>query len=50
MMSDCAGDLYDESAQLAETTCVITDLQMPGLSGLELQEELRSRDTGRLLL
>jgi hypothetical protein len=27
----------------AETSCVITDLQMPGLNGLELQEELRSK-------
>jgi FixJ family two-component response regulator len=28
---------------IAETTCLITDLQMPGLNGLELQEALRSR-------
>jgi FixJ family two-component response regulator len=27
---------------IAETTCLITDLQMPGLSGLELQQTLRS--------
>jgi len=32
-----------ESNVIAETTCVITDLQMPGLSGLELQETLRSQ-------
>jgi FixJ family two-component response regulator len=31
------------SDAIAETTCLITDLQMPGLSGLELQEALRSR-------
>ena len=31
-----------ESGLIAETTCLITDLQMPGLNGLELQEELRS--------
>jgi len=31
------------SSVLAETTCLITDLQMPGQSGLELQEALRSR-------
>jgi FixJ family two-component response regulator len=29
--------------QILETTCLITDLQMPGLNGLELQEALRSR-------
>src|SRR6516225_2339902 len=28
---------------IAETTCQITDMQMPGLSGLELQEALRSQ-------
>src|SRR6516165_12555785 len=26
---------------IAETTCLITDLQMPGLNGLDLQEELK---------
>ena len=30
------------SDAFAKTTCLITDLQMPGLSGLELQEALRS--------
>jgi FixJ family two-component response regulator len=28
---------------IAETSCLITDLQMPGLNGLELQEEIRSK-------
>ena len=28
---------------IAETACLITDLQMPGLSGLELQQALRSQ-------
>jgi FixJ family two-component response regulator len=28
------------SGQIAETACLITDLQMPGLSGLDLQTEL----------
>jgi FixJ family two-component response regulator len=32
-----------QSDVIAETACLITDLQMPGLNGLELQEALRSR-------
>ena len=32
-----------QSAVIAQATCLITDLQMPGQSGLELQEALRSR-------
>ena len=31
------------SRVLAETTCLITDVQMPGLNGLELQEALQSQ-------
>ena len=31
------------SAVIAQATCLITDLQMPEQSGLELQEALRSR-------
>jgi FixJ family two-component response regulator len=37
-----AEDFLD-SGQVAETRCVITDIQMPGLSGLDLQDELRVR-------
>src|SRR6516164_9797395 len=32
-----------KSSVVADTACLITDLQMPGSSGLELQEELRSQ-------
>jgi FixJ family two-component response regulator len=32
-----------QSDVVAETTCLITDVQMPGLSGLELQEALKSQ-------
>jgi FixJ family two-component response regulator len=36
-----------QSGSLRETACVITDLQMPGLSGLELQNRLAAE--GRLM-
>jgi len=32
-----------QSDVVADTTCLITDVQMPGLNGLELQEALRSQ-------
>jgi FixJ family two-component response regulator len=32
-----------QSGMIAETTCLITDLQMPRLNGVELQEALRSQ-------
>ena len=38
-----SAELFLQSEVVPETTCLITDLQMPGLNGLELQDELRSR-------
>ena len=38
-----SAEKFLQSGVIAETTCVITDLQMPGLNGLELQETLQSR-------
>ena len=38
-----SGEHFLESGVIAETACLITDLQMPGLNGLELQEALRSQ-------
>lgn len=34
---------YLEYGQLNDTTCLITDLQMPGRNGLELQSQLRAK-------
>jgi FixJ family two-component response regulator len=38
-----SAERFLQSAVIAQVTCLITDLQMPGQSGLELQEALRSR-------
>ena len=35
-----SAEAFIGSAQLNETSCLITDVQMPGLSGLELQDHL----------
>jgi len=35
-----SAERFLEAACLAETSCLITDLQMPGLSGLDLQSRL----------
>ena len=39
----CSAEDFLQSGMIAKTTCLITDLQMPGLNGLELQEALRSQ-------
>jgi FixJ family two-component response regulator len=33
-----------ESSQLNETSCLISDIQMPGMNGIELQSRLRILD------
>jgi FixJ family two-component response regulator len=38
-----SAECFLQSNAIAETTCLITDLQMPGLNGLQLQEALQSR-------
>jgi FixJ family two-component response regulator len=38
-----SAEYFLQSSVIAETTCLITDLQMPGINGLELQEALQSR-------
>src|SRR5215813_6286473 len=38
-----SAERFLQSAVIAQATCLITDLQLPGQSGLELQEALRGR-------
>jgi two-component system, LuxR family, response regulator FixJ len=38
-----SGSRFLESAELTELSCVVTDLQMPGVSGLDLQKALVGR-------
>jgi FixJ family two-component response regulator len=39
----CSAEEFLTSPQLNDTSCVIADVRMPGLSGTELQEELAVR-------
>jgi len=39
-----SGQEFLESEQLAKTSCLITDLQMPVMNGVQLQERLRARN------
>src|ERR1700724_2627823 len=36
----CSAEEFLESAEVTATACLITDVQMPGLSGVELQDRL----------
>ena len=38
-----SAEQFLKSGVLGETACLITDFQMPGLSGLDLQRELRAQ-------
>jgi len=38
-----AGEFLEADTSWAEASCIVLDLQIPGLSGLDLQQELRSR-------
>jgi FixJ family two-component response regulator len=35
-----SAEQFLESGRIAETTCLVTDLQLPGLDGLQLQTQL----------
>lgn len=38
-----SADEFFQSEQINDTSCLITDVQMPGLSGIDLQEHLVAR-------
>ena len=41
-----SGELFLESDTLAETECLVLDMRMPGMDGLELQRRLSISDSG----
>jgi FixJ family two-component response regulator len=38
-----SAEQFEESGRINDTSCVISDLQMPGLSGLDLQDRLQAQ-------
>jgi FixJ family two-component response regulator len=40
-----SGELYLESGTLRETQCLVLDIRMPGMSGLELQRQVNLSDS-----
>ena len=41
-----SGECFLESSALSETRCLILDIRMPGMSGLELQRRVSLSDSG----
>jgi FixJ family two-component response regulator len=39
----CSADEFLKSEQVHDTSCLITDVQMPGLNGIDLQDRLIAR-------
>ena len=39
-----SAEAFLNSEQINDTSCLVTDVQMPGLSGLDLQDRLIARD------
>jgi FixJ family two-component response regulator len=38
-----SADVFIQSGQLGSYACIVTDIQMPGMSGIELKEHLSAR-------
>jgi len=43
--SFCSGEAFLKSTQARETSCLILDMRMPGMSGLELQRQMLLADS-----